>query len=110
MVYYKIDPREDRLPKWAQDHIASLRHSILAMQRALEQDVTNTNTFLKASYPIEDEALPNEARIVFKTASEKRFGRFFEVHIEGEVLKIYCESAPSIKPTSSNCLELKMER
>lgn len=110
MNYYKIDPREDRLPKWAQDHINSLRGTIRTLQSELVQDVSNSNTFRKAQYPLEDEALGKDARIKFVTTSKSSWNNTFEIHIEGDVLKIYCSSAPSMKPTSSNCIEMRMER
>lgn len=108
-VYYKIDTREERLPKWAQDHINSLRSAVRQLHAELEQDVTDSNTFRKAQYPLPDEALGKEARIKFVT-SKSSWNNTFEVHIEGDTLKIYCTSAPSMKPTSSNCIEMRMER
>lgn len=108
-IYYKIDPREERLPKWAQDHLNSLRASIRQMQKALEQDVNDSNTFLQCSHPIENEALGKDARIIFKVPTGKAWGDEFNVHIEGDTLKIYAATTVLIKPTSSNCLEIRME-
>lgn len=108
-TYYKIDPREKQLPKWVQDHINSLRSTIRTQQQELEQEVGDSNTFRRAQYPIEDEALGKDTRIKFVT-TKSTWNNTFEVHIEGDVLKIYCTSAPSITPTSSNCIELEMRR
>lgn len=108
-TYYKIDPREKNLPKWVQDHINSLRSTIRSQQAELEQDVSDSNTFRKAQYPLEDEALGKDTRIKFMT-DRNHWNNAFEVHMESGVLKIYCTSAPSIKPTSSNCIELRLER
>lgn len=108
-IYYKIDPREERLPKWAQDHMNSLRSSIRIMQKALEQDVEDSNTFLQGPHPIEPEALPKDARIIFKVPRGQAWGDEFNVHVEGDTLKVYAATTVLIKPTSSNCLELRME-
>lgn len=108
-TYYKIDPREKQLPKWVQEHINSLRSTIRTQQAELEQDVGDSNTFRKAQYPLEDEALGKNTRIKFVT-SKAHWNNAFEIHIEDDVLKIYCTSAPSIKPTSSNCIEMRLER
>jgi hypothetical protein len=108
-IYYKIDPREDRLPKWAQDHMNALRSSIRQMQKALEQDVNDTNTFLQCSHPIEDEALPKNARIIFKTDEKTTWADQFQVHIENDTLKIYAATTVLIKPVSSNLIEIRME-
>jgi hypothetical protein len=108
-IYYKIDSREERLPKWAQDHMNSLRSSIRQMQKALEQDVNDSNTFLQCQHPIEDEALGKDARIIFKVPRGKAWGDQFNVHVEGDTLKVYAATTVLIKPTSSNCLEIRME-
>lgn len=108
-IYYKIDPREERLPKWAQDHINSFRSSIRTMQRALEQDVSDSNTFLQSSHQVEDEALGKDVRIIFKVPTGKAWGDEFNVHVNGDTLKVYAATTVLIKPTSSNCLEIRME-
>lgn len=110
MNYYKIDAREDRLPKWAQDHINQLRGTIRTMQRALEQDVGDSNTFIKApTHEIEDEAIGNSPRILFVTDNKNMFSRDYQVHIEGSVLKVYASGTVNVRPTSSNCLEIRMD-
>lgn len=108
-IYYKIDSREERLPKWAQEHINSFRSAIRQMQRALEQDVNDADTFLQCTHPIEDEALGKGSRIIFKTGSEKIWNDQFSVHIQGDTLKIHASTTVLIKPTSSNMLEIRME-
>ena len=108
-IYYKIDPREDRLPKWAQEHMNLLRGSIRQMQKALEQDVNDSDTFLQCQHPIENEALGKGARIIFKVPTGKAWGDEFNVHIDGDTLKVYAATTVLVKPTSSNCLEIRME-
>lgn len=109
-VYYKILPQEERLPKWAQDHINQLRSAIRTMQRALEQDVSDANTFLQSQHPIENEALGKDSRIIFKLDGKNSgWADQYTVHIEKGVLKIYAATTVSIRPTSSNCIELRMD-
>jgi hypothetical protein len=108
-MYYKIDPREERLPKWAQDHLNSLRASIRTMQKALEQDVSDSNTFLQGPHEVENEALPKDSRIIFKTGDRRGWADQFTVHVENDTLKIYAATTVLIKPTSSNLLEIRME-
>lgn len=110
MNYYKIDPREERLPKWAQDHLNALRGTIRTMQRALEQDIGDSNTFIKApTHEVEDEAIGKNTRIVFYTGDKGLFAREYQVHIEGKVLKVYAAGTVNVRPTSSNCLEIRMD-
>lgn len=106
-IYYKIDPREERLPKWAQDQLKGMRASMRSMQRALEQDVSDANTFLQASYPIQDEALGKDVRIVFKT-EVKGWRSDFTVHIEGDILHVGADCGVTMRPTASNRLEIRM--
>lgn len=108
-IYYKIDPREERLPKWAQEHMNALRNSILTMQRALEQDISNSNTFLKTEHSVEDEALGKSPRVVFKTNNDRPWLNEFQVHIEDDTLRIFAATTMIIKPTSSNMLQIRME-
>lgn len=108
-MYYKIDPREERLPKWAQDHINSFRSTIRTMQRALEQDVSDSNTFLQGPHPVEPEALGKSPRIIFRTSSKSGWANQLTVHIEDDMLKVYAATTVLIKPTSSSCLEIRME-
>lgn len=108
-IYYKIDPREERLPKWAQDHINSFRVAIRTMQKALEQDVGDSNTFLQGPHGIENEALGKDARIIFKVPAGNAYGDEFNVHVDGDTLKVYAATTILIKPTSSNCLDIRME-
>lgn len=108
--YYKIDPREKNLPKWVQDHINALRGTIRTMQRALEQDIGDSNTFLKSpTHEIDDEALGKSPRIQFNTTSNSPWNNTFQVHVEDKVLKIYAAGTVNIRPTSSNCLEIRMD-
>lgn len=106
-IYYKIDPREERLPKWAQEQIKGMRASMRRMQRALEQDVSDANTFLQASYPIKDEALGKDVRIIFKTTN-RGWRSDFTVHIEGDILHVGAACGVEIKPSASNRLEIRM--
>lgn len=108
-IYYKIDPREDRLPKWAQDQLKGMRASMRSMQRALEQDVSDANTFLQCQYPIKDEALGKDVRIVFRTA-ERGWRTDFTVHIEGDILHVGASTGIAFKPTSSNRAEIWMPK
>lgn len=108
--YYKIDPREERLPKWAQDHLNSLRGTIRTMKKALEQDTTDSNTFIQApTHDIEDEAIGKSPRIRFVTTNESSWNNTFQVHVEDRVLKIYASATCNVRPTSSNCLEIRMD-
>lgn len=108
--YYKIDPREKSLPKWVQDHINSLRGTIRTMQKALEQDVSDSNTFLQGPHEIDnDEALGKSPRILFAVEGGAVWNNRFQVHVEGKVLKIYASGTLNMRPTSSNCLEIRMD-
>lgn len=106
-VYYKIDPREERLPKWAQDQLKGLRASVRQMQRALEQDTSDSDTFLQCSHPIQDEALGKGARILFRTGASS-WNNEFSVHVEESLLMISATSRVSVSPSAANRLEIRM--
>lgn len=109
--YYKIDPREKNLPKWVQDHINSLRATIRNQQRALEQDIGDSNTFLVSpGHEIEDEALGKSPRIRFMTSGNSSWNNQMQIHVEGDVVKVYAAGTLNMRPTSSNCLELRMDQ
>ena len=108
-MYYKIDPREGTLPKWVQEHINSLRGTIRTLQKALEQDVNDSNTFLQGPHEVENEALGKSPRIIFKVPRGQAWGDEFNVHVEGDTLKVYAATTVIMKPTSSNCIEIRME-
>jgi hypothetical protein len=109
-VYYRIEPWEDRLPKKAQDHIRYLRASIRTLQSALEQDVSDSDTFLQVSHSVEPEALGKGPMILFRIDVDNLRGREFRVSIKGEVLQVYADTGLIYKPTSTNIVELRMDR
>lgn len=109
-LYYKIDPREEGLPKWVQEHLNHLRRSIRTLQDALEQDVSDANTFLRGPHGVEPEALGKNVRVIFRVGEGKRhWARDMTVHTEDGVLKIMSDATVSIRPTASNVLEIRMD-
>jgi len=105
-IYYKIDPREERLPKWAQDQLKGMRASMRSMQRALEQDVSDANTFLRANHPIPDEALGKDVRVLFKLGA-RGWRDDYTVNIEGGFLHVSAPSTLMVVATASNRIQIK---
>lgn len=111
MSYYKIDPREKNLPKWVQDHINSLRGTIRTLQKELVQDVGDSNTFRRSvTHEVEDEALGKSPRIKFVTTERSSWNNEYQVHVEDDVLFVYASATVSMRPTSSNCIEIRMDK
>ncbi|AUG87312.1 hypothetical protein HOS59_gp48 [Streptomyces phage Rowa] len=97
-----VDPREERLPKWAQEQLRGLRTQ-LERERKLNADlrgeVGETNVYVQ-NYTSEDQPLPKDARIKYQTGP--RFDEYVAVHTEGNRLWLHGGRFLIIHPHVSN--------
>ncbi|MFF1812411.1 hypothetical protein ACFVXW_25420 [Streptomyces sp. NPDC058251] len=100
------DPREGRLPKWAQEELASLRREVLR-ERALNDDlrgqVGETNTHVQ-NYSSPDQPLPNDARVKYRLGD--RFDQYITVNVEGDALSLHGGRFLTIHPHVSNAFRV----
>ncbi|WP_333731740.1 DUF7239 family protein [Streptomyces sp. IBSBF 3010] len=96
------DPREARLPKWAQEELKALRVKLDREMRhnaALRADVGETNTCVE-NYTSNDQPLPKDARVKYKMG--ERYDEYIAVHIEDNRLWIHGGRFLVIHPHVSN--------
>ncbi|MCX4554179.1 hypothetical protein [Streptomyces sp. NBC_01500] len=103
------DPREVRLPKWAQEELRSLRNKLdreAQHNAALRADVGETNVHVK-NYISDDQPLPKDARVEFKLGD--RYDRYIAVHVTGNRLWLYGGRLLVIHPHVSNAFSVQVE-
>ncbi|QDH92134.1 hypothetical protein PP629_gp29 [Streptomyces phage Dubu] len=110
------DPREPRLPKWAQERLFQLRReveSLTQVLRELQGQVPETDTFI-SDYVRGDTPLPPGARIDFQMMNDGRStdtSQRIQVYIGQEGgLEIQGGRAVRIEPRASNSLRIYLER
>jgi hypothetical protein len=100
------DPREERLPKWAQEELARLRRQVLR-ERALNDDlrgkVGETNTHVQ-NYGSDDQPLPKDARVQFRMG--ERYDQYVTVNVEGDALWLHGGRFLTIHPHVSNAFRV----
>jgi hypothetical protein len=104
------DPREERLPKWAQEELQSLRRKVLDAQLLNEElrgEVGQTNTFVLNYGDGTNQPLPNNARVEFRWPS-KRWDEHIQVYIEGDRLHIQGGRFLVIHPQVSNAFDIAL--
>jgi hypothetical protein len=97
------DPRESRLPKWAQEQLSDARRKIRELERMnadLRSDVGDTNTHV-LNYGSDDQPLPNNARVQFAFPG-KGWDQHIQVYVEGGRLRIQGGRTLVIHPAVSN--------
>lgn len=116
MSTFTPDPREPRLPKWAQEDLQVLRREVLTLQdviRDMRAEIPETDTFI-SDYVRGDTPLPPGARIDFVVGNHPRAtstSQRIQVYIGQEGgLEIQGGSAVRIEPRASNSLRIFLER
>lgn len=107
------DPREPKLPKWAQDQLSSLRRKLSEAEAAnaeLRGIIPVTNTFV-ANYTRKDTPLPNNARITFMpNGDEGNVRQSVMAYIEQNGrIRIQGDYALIVRPGASNSLTVELE-
>jgi len=110
------DPREAKLPKWAQESLSGLRRELASAERrvdALRGRNPGTNTFLLDYGTLQDFTLPRNARIDFRleVPGIQHARTAIQVYIEQTGrLRVQGDSALLVHPSASNSLTLELER
>jgi hypothetical protein len=106
------DPREARLPKWAQEELSTLRRALdVERQNVAELKGVNpgSNTFL-IDYGRTDAPLPRNARIGFHLhPDDGRIRQAIQVYVEDGALAIQGDYALTIKPRASNSFSVELQ-
>jgi hypothetical protein len=106
------DPRESRLPKWAQEELSSLRYKLEVERQRVEEmrgNVPNADTFVR-DYTSKDRPLPLGARVAFHTVPDDgRLRRAIIAHVEDGKLCIQGDHSFVIHPRASNSVYIEFE-
>jgi hypothetical protein len=103
-----MDPREARLPKWAQEELRSLRSQLGTSKRLNEElrgDVGETDVHVQ-NYSSHDQPLPKGARVQFRLG--QRFDQYVSVHSEGGHLWLHGGRFLTIHPHVSNAFHVSV--
>lgn len=102
------DPREARLPKWAQEQARSYRTQIArleALNADLRGEVGETSVHVQ-NYSGPDQPLRSDARVKFRTGD--RFDQYVTVHVEGGALWLHGGRFLTIHPHVSNAFSVSI--
>jgi hypothetical protein len=106
----RIDPREAKLPKWAQELIADMRRDLISSQKfaaSLRTNHAGSNTQVQ-NYSHGDWGVPNNSRIAFHLLPDTgRVRRSVKVYIEDGKLMIQGDYSLNIHPESSNTFRVE---
>lgn len=104
------DPREARLPKWAQDQLRSLRMHLESANRRIAElngEPGNTNTFV-SDYIHGDSALPNGAKVMFRLDSG--YNGQVMCYLEDDALTIQGHDGINVIPQASNSIRIERRK
>jgi hypothetical protein len=102
------DPREARLPKWAQEELAGLRRQVTRERKLnaeLRGEVGETNTHVQ-NYGSDDQPVTNNARVQFRLG--ERYDQYVTVHVEGDSLWLHGGRFLTIHPHVSNAFRVSV--
>jgi hypothetical protein len=107
------DPREARLPKWAQEELRALRYRLTVELQAIEELKGNnpdSDTFL-IDYGRKDSPLPRGSRIGYHLEPDDgQVRQQIQVYVESGKLRVQGDYSIVVRPVASNCLTIEMER
>jgi hypothetical protein len=107
-----VDPRESKLPKWAQSELSTLRRELsIERQRnaELRGDVPNANTFV-LDYGHESTPLPRDARVQFDLRKDDgRVRQSIQCYVESGMLRIQGDYSLILHPRASNSFFVELE-
>jgi hypothetical protein len=104
------DPREAKLPKWAQESLAGLRRDLVREQArvaTLKRDVGETDVFIR-DYIGKDLPLPQGSVIAFDmTPPDWRAKQMVQVYVSDRgTLHVQGDYSLSIDPRASNAFDI----
>jgi hypothetical protein len=111
-----MDPREARLPKWAQEELRNLRRELGSTQRKLEEargNVPDTDTYLLDYGSLNDFPLPKGARVAFHMTPPghtRKVRQAVQVYVSDGALHVQGDTSLIIYPRASNTFNIELER
>ncbi|MET8684810.1 hypothetical protein ABZV77_11390 [Streptomyces sp. NPDC004732] len=112
---YPADPREPKLPKWAQEELRLLRMRLREADKVIAEmhgQNPSTDIFVR-DYVNGDWDLPKHSRVLFmlEPKNPKRFSRKeIEVSVRDGELYVYGTSTLRITPNVSNVVKIGFDR
>ncbi|WP_406379139.1 hypothetical protein [Streptomyces sp. NBC_00197] len=107
------DPRESRLPKWAQQELSRLRRDLDIERQTVEElrgNIPDTDTFA-LDYIRGNSPLPKGSRVGFHPRPDDDFGRLqIQVYCESGRLRVQGDYALTVRPSASNSLTIEIDR
>ena len=115
------DPREEKLPKWAQEKLSSLRQKVKETRHALNQELysgispdepsVGVGMDVETSHPAK--LYPKHERVKFRFG--KGIGNYIECNMVNDIhfgkrLVVRGGDMVTIHPEASNTVSIKMER
>ncbi|MEU9560328.1 DUF7239 family protein [Streptomyces fumanus] len=103
------DPREARLPKWAQEELSRLRRSLVqaeARNAELRGKVGKTNTHVQ-NFGQDDQPLPNGSTVRFQLRSD-HWDQYVSARVERGRLSLLGGRSLLVLPHVSNALYLSL--
>lgn len=110
------DPREARLPKWAQEELRTLRRELGASQRKVEElkgNVPDTDTYLLDYGSLNDFPLPRGARVAFHITPpghERSVRQAVQVYVSDGAVHVQGDTSLVMYPRASNSFNIELER
>lgn len=106
------DPRESRLPKWAQAELQRLRRELDAERQQVEElkgNIPDSDTFV-LDYLRSNAPLPRGSRIGFYPKPDNdHLRQQIQVYCEAGKLRVQGDYALIVRPSASNTLTIEME-
>jgi hypothetical protein len=110
---FEPDPREGRLPAWAQRKLDSARHLVRVAQEqaeaarlATKPDETDTIVDRYADIPI---GLPKGCRVRYRTGPHD-LSDYFEIRADGNGVEVHAGGPMIVIPQVTNVLRLEARR
>lgn len=116
MTRITTDPREARLPKWAQEELRSLRRELDSTQRKLKEahgDIPDTDTYLLDYGSLTDWPLPRGARVAFHLTPPglgRKVRQAIQAYVSDGALHIQGDTSLVVYPRASNSFNIELER
>jgi hypothetical protein len=106
------DPRESRLPKWAQEELHRLRRDLAAECQQVEElkgNIPDSDTFV-IDYLRSNAPLPRGSRIGFYPRPDSdHLRQQIQVYCESGRLRVQGDYALIVRPCASNSLTIELE-
>lgn len=110
-IYHQADPREDKLPRWAQENLKFLRYRVESLENRLDEisSCTSKSNFWYEDVDFRKYYIPANSRIMF---SDGTMNGVIDISYRDGWPGIYLNGhGPlTVKPAAANACYVKSER